>query len=127
MKHQQIKISCKQAIAALVEHPDFLKGDLFLTLETFDFGRDVNGNTINKYRAALVSGDEKSVLNWYAACREKVVLTSPYRREQSHNEGTSAALYNLGLLGYELEYVTTQSAPSDRRAYRVFYRVKNAK
>lgn len=125
MKHEQIKITLAQAIA---DRNDLLtRGDLFLTLETFDFSRDTNGNTINKYRAALVAGDESAVLNWYAAASEKPVLTSPYRREQSHQDGASAALYNLGLLGYELEYITTQTAPGKARAYRIFYRVKNAK
>jgi|AGFS01.1.fsa_nt_gi hypothetical protein len=125
MKHKQIKITLAQAIA---DRSDLLtRGDLFLTLETFDFSRDANGNTINKYRAALVSGDEKAVLNWYAAASEKPVLTSPYRREQSHQDGASAALYHLGQLGYELEYITTQYGPGKARAYRIFYRVKNAK
>lgn len=125
MKNAQIKITLAQAIA---DRSDLLtRGDLFLALETFDFSRDVNGNTINKYRAALVAGDEQSVLNWYAAAREMVVLTSPYRREQSHQDGASAALYHLGQLGYELEYITTQAAPGKARAYRIFYRVKNAK
>lgn len=118
----------KSYAEAIATRPDLLaKGDLFLTLETFDFSRDINGNTINKYRAALVSGDEQSVLNWYAAANELEILKSPYRREQSHNDGASAALHRLGLLGYELEYITTQYGPGKRRAYRIFYRVKNAK
>lgn len=125
MQNAQIKITLAQAIA---DRNDLLtRGDLFLALETFDFSRDTNGNTINKYRAALVSGDESAVLNWYAAANEKPVLTSPCRREQSHQEGASAALYHLAQLGYDLEYITTQAAPGKARAYRIFYRVKNAK
>lgn len=128
MKHQQIKTTLQQAFKDFpISTTSRPQDERFIVLETFDFSRDCNGNTINKYRAALHTGDENSVLNNYTACRSVPVLTSPYRREQSHMDGTSAALYHLGQLGYDLEYITTQSAPGKARAYRIFYRVKNAK
>ncbi len=40
-------------------------GDFFVVVDSFDFGRDVNGNTINKYRATLHRGDLVSVQNGY--------------------------------------------------------------
>lgn len=128
MKNAQTKMTLAQALKAFPISTTCRSSDeRFIVLETFDFARDVNGNTINKYRAALHTGDETRVLNNYTACRSVPVLTSPYRREQSHQDGASAALYHLGQLGYDLEYITTQAAPGKARAYRIFYRVKNAK
>lgn len=128
MKNAQIKITLAQAIKnfpiSTIAKP---QDEKFIVLYTFDFSRDANGNTINKYRAYLHTGDEKSVLNNYTGCRAVPVLTSPYRREQSHQDGASAALYHLGLLGWDLDYVTTQTAPDKKRAHRIIYRVKNAK
>ncbi|WNT48244.1 hypothetical protein SPLA5a_PHROGS00161 [Salmonella phage SPLA5a] len=100
-------------------------GDFFVVVDSFDFGRDVNGNTINKYRATLHRGDLVSVQNGYTGFGV-LVLESPRRREQSHNEGQSAALYWLEKIGYDLVYESMTEAPhTKKRAYRHVYRVTN--
>lgn len=100
-------------------------GDFFVVVDSFDFGRDVNGNTINKYRATLHRGDLVSVQNGYTGFGV-LVLESPSRREQSHNEGQSAALYWLEKIGYDLAYESMTEAPhTKKRAYRHVYRVTN--
>lgn len=100
-------------------------GDFFVVVDSFDFGRDVNGNTINKYRATLHRGDLVSVQNGYTGFGV-LVLESPRRREQSHNEGQSAALYWLEKIGYDLTYESMTEAPhTKKRAYRHVYRVTN--
>lgn len=98
----------------------------YIVVDAFDFGRDVNGNTINKYRAALHCANLREVENGYSDCNSLTVLTSPYRREQSHNEGQSAALYWLEKIGYDLAYESMTEAPhTKKRAYRHVYRVTN--
>ena len=120
-------------IEALNHRPDLFKGETFLVLETYDFSRDINGNTINKYRASLHQGDRASVEHNYTGCTALTVLTSPYRREQSHNRGCSMALWRLEGMGYKLDYVSmsdiggnVQSPKKDLRRFRLVYRVTNA-
>ncbi|QGZ16402.1 hypothetical protein Hena1_02520 [Erwinia phage Hena1] len=107
--------------------------EFYVVVEAFNFGRDINGNTINKYRASLHCDDLPTVQNGYSNVGAITVLTSPYRREQSHNEGQSAALYWLEKIGYDLAYVSmTDETKSVYRgenngyvSYRHVYQVKN--
>ncbi|MBL5841120.1 hypothetical protein I4U30_22925 [Enterobacter asburiae] len=107
--------------------------EFFVVVDTFDFGRDVNGNTINRYRATLHCSDLVSVENGYSNCGSIPVLTSPYRREQSDGSffgssaGQSMALYWLEKIGYDLAYESMQdTTPNGKnRAYRHVYRVTN--
>lgn len=107
--------------------------EFYVVVEAFDFGRDVNGNTINKYRATLHCDDLPTVQNKYSNVGSIEVLISPRRREQSHNEGQSAALYWLEKIGYDLAYVSmTDETNSVYRGenngyvrYRHVYRVEN--
>uniref|UniRef100_A0AAU8GGW9 Uncharacterized protein n=1 Tax=Salmonella phage vB_SEnST11_KE22 TaxID=3161173 RepID=A0AAU8GGW9_9CAUD len=100
-------------------------GDFFVVIDSFDFGLDRNGNTINKYRATLHRGDLVSVQNNYTGLG-LLILESPKRREQSHNDGQSAALYWLEKIGYDLAYESMTEAPhTKKRAYRHVYRVTN--
>lgn len=101
--------------------------EFYVVVEAFDFGRDVNGNTINKYRASLHCADLVTVENGYSDANSIEVLTSPYRREQSHGEGVVMALYWLEKIGYDLSYesMTNESNHTKHRRYRHVYQVKN--
>lgn len=102
--------------------------EFYVVVEAFDFGRDVNGNKINKYRASLHCADLVTVENGYSDAFSVCILESPRRREQSHNEGQSSALYWLEKIGYDLAYVSmTDQTPhnSKHRRYRHVYQVKN--
>lgn len=106
-------------------------GDFFVVVDSFDFGRDVNGNTINRYRATLHRGDLLSVQNGYTGFGV-TVLESPSRREQSDSSffgssaGQSMALYWLEKIGYNLAYESMTTAPhTKKQAYRHVYRVTN--
>jgi len=123
MKMLNIKHTLKDAVSAMQNVEAFQDGDLFIVLETFDFGRDVNGNSINKYSAWLVSGgSEDAAANGYLNAFGPVVLTSPYRREQSVNRGVETPLFKLGQLGYELKEARRVEIPT---GYRFVYRVTN--
>lgn len=118
-------INLYNAVNRLKEVSRQQTGDFFVVIDSFDFGRDVNGNTINKYRATLHRGDLLSVQNGYTGFGV-IVLESPRRREQSHNEGQSAALYWLEKIGYDLAYQSMTYAPhTKKQAYRHVYRVTN--
>ncbi|AGZ17697.1 hypothetical protein X824_gp126 [Escherichia phage 4MG] len=118
-------INLYDAVNRLKEVSRQTTGDFFVVIDSFDFGRDVNGNTINKYRATLHRGDLLSVQNGYTGFGV-TVLESPRRREQSHNEGQSAALYWLEKIGYDLAYQSMTYAPhTKKQAYRHVYRVTN--
>lgn len=102
--------------------------EFYVVVDSFAFGLDINGNTINKYRATLHCDDLPTVQNGYSNVSSIAILTSPYRREQSHNEGQSAALYWLEKIGYDLQYVSmmeTTQHNSKHRRYRHVYRVTN--
>lgn len=108
--------------------------EFYIVVEAFAFCRDVNGNTINKYRASLHCADLVTVENGYSDVGSIEVLTSPYRREQSDgsffgsSSGQSAALYWLEKIGYDLAYVSmTDQTPhnSKHRRYRHVYKVTN--
>lgn len=99
------------------------KESFFLTLETFDFARDVNGNTICKYEARLHCSDLESVKNNYTS--SLIVLQSPRRREQcgsEYSEGQGTALDHLSKLGYTLKHVATQHFSTGRK-YKMIYEV----
>lgn len=131
----RVSINLADAVRRLTDNPAVnSQGDFFVVVDAFDFGRDVNGNTINKYRATLHRGDLVTVENNYTGAFSLEILTSPRRREQSHNEGQSAALYWLEKIGYDLVYVSmtdkTTAAYRHRhqtykQAYRHVYRVTN--
>lgn len=101
--------------------------EFFVVVQTFDFGRDVNGNKINKYQARLHHGDLVSVQNNYTRPESIEVLTSPRRREQSYNEGADMAIHWLEKIGYDLAYesMTTQPIGNKKESYRIVYRVTN--
>lgn len=102
------------------------EGDFFIVIDAFDFGRDVNGNGINKYRATLHRGDLQTVQNNYTGAFSLEILTSPRRREQTGNDGQEMALYWLEKIGYDLAYESfTIPAHTTKRAYRYVYRVTN--
>lgn len=107
--------------------------EFYVVVDAFDFGRDVNGNTINKYRASLHCADLVTVQNGYSNVGSVEVLTSPYRREQSLNGGTDMALHWLKIKGYDLSYESTtyiggeiDYVTKDNRRYRHVYRVTNS-
>uniref|UniRef100_A0AAU8GG55 Uncharacterized protein n=1 Tax=Salmonella phage vB_SEnST11_KE23 TaxID=3161174 RepID=A0AAU8GG55_9CAUD len=120
-------INLADAVRRMTANPAInATGDFFVVIDSFDFGLDRNGNTINKYRATLHRGDLVTIQNNYSGCFSLEILTSPKRREQSHNEGQSAALYWLEKIGYDLAYESMTEAPhTKKRAYRHVYRVTN--
>jgi hypothetical protein len=79
--------------------------DLYVVLITYDFGRDANGNTINKYLGKITervlpecsNSPHRSLLN---------IIDSPKRREQSYDNGRSTPLWRLSEAGYNLEFVS---------------------
>lgn len=128
MAMRKTSLNLADAVAVMKSNPNVNQtGDFFLVLNTFDFGRDVNGNKINKYRATLHRGDLVSVQNNYTGCTSVEVLTSPRRREQSYNEGADMALHWLERIGYDLAYesMTIQSPHSKKESYRLVYHIKN--
>ena len=130
MKNLKLAVTIKEARETLGVWPYGLsseKGNAWLVLKTFDFGRDKNGNTVNRYHAYITNGDQASVENNYTG-HLLHVLTSPHRREQSHRPGHIMARHWLELLGYDLEYVSfTQTANSKgiHTDFRTVYRIKN--
>lgn len=128
MAMRKTSLNLADAVAVMKSNPKVNQtGDFFLVLNTFDFGRDVNGNKVNKYRATLHRGDLVSVQNNYTGCTSIEVLTSPRRREQSHGEGADMALHWLEKIGYDLAYesMTIQPPHSKKESYRIVYRITN--
>ena len=128
----RVSINLADAVRRLTDNPAVnSQGDFFVVVDSFDFGRDVNGNTINKYRATLHRGDLATVENNYTGAFCLEILTSPRRREQSDggffgNSGQSTALYWLEKMGYNLEYKSfTIPGHTSKRAYRYVYQVTN--
>jgi len=119
-------INLADAVRRLTANPSVnSKGDFFVVVDAFDFGRDVNGNVINKYRATLHRGDLVTVQNNYTGAFSLEILTSPRRREQTGNDGQEMALYWLEKIGYDLAYESFTVTHATKRAYRYVYRVTN--
>lgn len=130
MKNLKLSVDIAAAREILGSWPYNLSAtnnNAWLVLETFDFGRDANGNTINRYHAYITNGDQVAVENNYTGILLDV-LTSPHRREQSHRPGHIMARHWLDLMGYDLEYISFTQAANKKGVhtnFRTVYRIKN--
>ncbi len=130
MKNLKLAVTLKEAKDTLNNWPYNMQsenGQCYLVLDTFDFGRDVNGNTINRYHAYITKGDQVSVENNYTG-ELLPILTSPHKREQSHRPGHIMAHHWLKEMGYDFSFVSSTQTANKKGLhtnFRTVYKLNN--